>query len=190
MAFTEVEKVNIKNRLISNCEKSWSLFGYKKTNIENLCLNTGISKGAFYLFYDTKEELFFDVMIFVQKRLVETIEREMGDQPTKFDFAKIIKVVYREYTEIPFLIETKSPDFIAFINKLSPEKLEELEYHTSYDIRDIVRKSGLKYKIDEETGLSALGFIFTPVPEAQRILWKQLGTIDFVIDTLVDNIFI
>lgn len=190
MTFSKVDKITIKNNLIHHCEISWSLIGYKKTNIEMLCHKSGISKGAFYLFYDSKEELFLDVMIVVQKRLVEMVDRELGAQSTKIDFKNTVKALYREYIKIPFLIETNSSDFITFINKLSAEKLDELESHTNYDIRDIVRKSRLKYKVSEEIGLSALGFIFTPIPEEQRSIPDYLNTIDFMIDTLVGEIFV
>ena len=67
--FTEIEKENIKNKLISNCKDSWSNVGYKKTSVDELCKKSGISKGAFYLFYSSKEDLFFDILIDVQKNL-------------------------------------------------------------------------------------------------------------------------
>ncbi|MFJ7182787.1 TetR/AcrR family transcriptional regulator [Lysinibacillus xylanilyticus] len=189
MAFSEVEKKNIKERLILSCEESWAMYGYKKTNIEDLCLKSGISKGSFYLFYSSKEELFFDVMLLVQKRLVDVVESELGQNPDKNIFTNAVKILYREFAKIPFMRETQSPDFIALMNKLSSEKLKELEGHTSYDIRDLVRSAGLKYKIEEQKGLSALGFVFTPLPEEQRKVLEQLDTIDFIIDALVDKIF-
>ncbi len=61
-SFTEIEKDNIRKRLISECEINWSKYGYKKTNIDELCSKSGIAKGSFYTFFDSKEKLFFEVL--------------------------------------------------------------------------------------------------------------------------------
>lgn len=50
-SFTEIEKDNIRKRLISECEINWSKYGYKKTNIDELCSKSGIAKGSFYTFF-------------------------------------------------------------------------------------------------------------------------------------------
>lgn len=72
-----------KEKLLVNCEDSWSKLGYKKTNIEDLCAKAGISKGAFYLFYASKEELFFDVIMRIQTKLVYLTKATLGETPTK-----------------------------------------------------------------------------------------------------------
>lgn len=189
MAFSEIEKINIKERLITNCEESWSKFGYKKTNIDELCAKSGISKGAFYLFYNSKEELFCDVMIKAQERLINLTEKSLGDSPTKYELATTLKLVYREYIKIPFTTETNTPDFIAFINKLPKEKIIELEAHGNYDIRDIIRKANIKYKIEENKGLSALSVLFTPSVAKENLPWNYLEVFDFILDTLIEEIF-
>ncbi len=57
-SFTEREKENIKRSLQETCKRSWTQSGYKKTSVDDLCRQAGISKGAFYLFYESKEALF------------------------------------------------------------------------------------------------------------------------------------
>ncbi|MCL2350476.1 MAG: TetR/AcrR family transcriptional regulator, partial [Defluviitaleaceae bacterium] len=36
---------------MEECKISWSLVGYKKTSVSELCEKAGISTGAFYSFY-------------------------------------------------------------------------------------------------------------------------------------------
>lgn len=189
MAFTDIERKNIKNRLINSCQKNWSKFGYRKTKVEELCIDAGISKGAFYKFYSSKEELFLDVMISIQSRFVSKIYSELYADITKKEFANLLKVVYREFVKIPFIFETQSPDFIAFINKLPNDKVKELTSRGSYDLHEIIKKTNLKYCVDEAIALSCLGFIFSPIAEEERKLLEKVGTIDFLIDLIVDNIF-
>src|SRR5260221_5269003 len=59
--FTEREKDLIRARLIKAGDKQFSAHGLKKTSIEELTEAAKISKGAFYLFYESKEALFMDV---------------------------------------------------------------------------------------------------------------------------------
>ncbi len=54
-AFTEQEKQNIRSKLLAECRKSWAKYGYKKTSIDELCAQVGISKGAFYLFLNRRK---------------------------------------------------------------------------------------------------------------------------------------
>lgn len=190
MAFTDIEKKNIENRLIKSCKESWIKVGYKKTNVEKLCLDSGISKGSFYLFYSSKEDLFLDVLLGVQKNLIDLVESRMSLNATKESLADVLKLVYKEYMKIPFILETQTPDFIAFINKLSDEKIKKIRAHENGDLRNIIKNFGLRFKKNEDLVISSLGFIFTPVPDEQRELFNEIGTIDYLIDILVDNSFV
>lgn len=189
MAFTDLEKENIKRRLINSCEKKWSKFGYRKTKIEELCIEAGISKGAFYKFYNSKEELFLDVMINVQNRFVNQIYSGLHENITKKEFANLLKNVYKEFVKIPFIFETQSPDFITFINKLPDDKVKELTSRGNYDLDKIIGETNLIYCVDKRLALSSLGLIFSPIPEEEQNLLEKVGTIDFLIDLIVDNIF-
>ena len=52
-SFTEREKENIKRSLQEACKQNWTQYGYKKTSVDDLCRQVGISKGAFYLFFES-----------------------------------------------------------------------------------------------------------------------------------------
>jgi AcrR family transcriptional regulator len=61
-AFTEREKRLILRRLLTAGLKKFSSQGLRKTTVEDLAEAAGISKGAFYIFYPSKEALFMDVI--------------------------------------------------------------------------------------------------------------------------------
>lgn len=189
MTFSDIEKSNIKETLISSCEESWSRYGYKKTSIDELCAKAGISKGSFYLFYHSKEELFCDVMLKAQEKLIQLTKENLGPNPTKQDLATALKLVFREFSKLTFITETHTPDFIAFMNKLPKEKREEMEAHGNYDLRDVIRKTKLTYRIEEDKGLAALGVLFTPRAEKECLFWNYLNVFDFMADTLIEEIF-
>ena len=57
-AFSEEEKGRIRERLLEAGRKRFTRYGLKKTTIEELAGAAGIAKGSFYLFFDSKEELY------------------------------------------------------------------------------------------------------------------------------------
>ena len=60
--FTEREKALIRTKLLEQGRQLFATYGIKKTSVEDLTSAAGISKGAFYLFFDSKEELFFELL--------------------------------------------------------------------------------------------------------------------------------
>ena len=50
-SFTEHEKENIKKSLKEACKHSWTQYGYKKTSVDELCKQAGISKGGILYFF-------------------------------------------------------------------------------------------------------------------------------------------
>jgi AcrR family transcriptional regulator len=60
--FTGREKELIRARLIERGRECLATYGIRRTSVEDLTGAAGISKGAFYLFFDSKEELFFEII--------------------------------------------------------------------------------------------------------------------------------
>ncbi len=60
-AFTESERAQIRKRLIQEAQACLAQYGMRKTTVDELTRRVNIPKGTFYLFYDSKELLFFDV---------------------------------------------------------------------------------------------------------------------------------
>jgi AcrR family transcriptional regulator len=72
-AFSEQEKEWIQQKLLEQGYQLFSVYGLKKTSVEELAEAAGISKGAFYNFYASKEALFMDVVEQVEARFREEI---------------------------------------------------------------------------------------------------------------------
>jgi AcrR family transcriptional regulator len=60
--FSERERTIIRAKLRGRGSELFGTYGVRKTNIDELARAVGISKGAFYLFYESKEELFFELL--------------------------------------------------------------------------------------------------------------------------------
>ena len=79
-AFTEQEKKRIEENLLEQGTKFFSQYGLKKTSVEELAVSVGISKAAFYLFYESKEALFMDVVELAEQQYRLSM-LEMINQP-------------------------------------------------------------------------------------------------------------
>ena len=126
-SFTEHEKDNIRNHLQEACKQSWTQYGYKKTSVDDLCRQTGISKGAFYLFFESKEALFCEVLCSVQEQICRAASEVIEKHRDKHGVAEALKLIYREYDKNNFLYESDSTDFTILMNRLSEEQAKKIQ---------------------------------------------------------------
>lgn len=186
--FTEQEKLNIRTKLLAECEKSWAKHGYKKTSLDELCAKVGISKGAFYLFFESKEALFSETLCMVQDRLNSLAEEIMEKQPNKHGFAEAMKACYREYNKNLLICDMQSTDFLAFANKLSPEQLHAIEQNSRRSGEMLLSRPYLHFLIDKDKAASILMSLLSIVSVKDRLSYDHVEVFDFMIDQLIDKI--
>ncbi len=125
--FTEHEKDLIRKRLLKEGYKQFSAYGLKKTNIEELAQAARISKGAFYLFYESKEALFMDVAEVAEQRYRQEILATI-DLPGPSQRARLQAVFQKAFSllkTIPVLQLFTGSDFDLLFRKIPAEKLQE-----------------------------------------------------------------
>jgi AcrR family transcriptional regulator len=61
--FTENEKEQIRERLMLKGRELFGLQGIKRTSVEDLARSASIATGSFYLFFESKEALFYEIMM-------------------------------------------------------------------------------------------------------------------------------
>lgn len=132
-AFNENEKRIIELSLLEQGTKQFSVFGLRKTNIEEIAQAAGISKGAFYLFYSSKEELFMKVM--------EQVEAEfrlkalaLVDRPGPTPRARLTAILidlFALWDTVPILHTFGGTDYQALLRRMPEQSLSE---HLSGDM--------------------------------------------------------
>lgn len=187
--FSEQEKNNIQKKLIDGCKDSWEKYGYKKTSIDELCSKAGISKGAFYIFFGSKELLFLETLRELQKKLYALIESILLKEQNKYGVAKALKAVYMEYDRSPFLYDTSSTDFTSFINKLSEAEKQDIFYDSLYGARQMIDKPFLKLRIQEEKALSVMASLLSIITGKDKLVYNHFEVFEFMLDNLIDEVF-
>jgi AcrR family transcriptional regulator len=126
-AFTEQEKEIIGARLLEQGGKQFAAHGLRKTNVEELAQAAGISKGAFYLFYESKEALFMDVAEqaegFFRREMLAAIDRP-GPSP-RARLVAVFKEAISLFKTIPLLQIFSGRDYDLLFGRLPAEKLQE-----------------------------------------------------------------
>ncbi|MFQ4767546.1 TetR/AcrR family transcriptional regulator [Clostridioides difficile] len=186
-SFTEIEKDNIRKRLISECEINWSKYGYKKTNIDELCSKSGIAKGSFYTFFDSKEKLFFEVLNGIQNRLISSVDEILSNMPPKEGFAKALKMLYRLYDKNPFLYSPNNPDYITLLNKIPKEMISQLEYSNVQSFYSLIERHNLKLKIEKEKAFGVCNALLSSLLLKEDIGYDYIEVFDFMVDNLVEH---
>lgn len=188
-SFTEAEKENIRKKLIIECEKSWATFGYKKTNIDELCSKAGISKGAFYLFFDSKERLFCTVLDNVQERLILLIEKTLPNSPDKMDICRMLKQIYLEYDKTNILTQRNSPDFINFLNRVPEEWKKQSQIINDDFIMNTIFSANLKLKMEKKKALGIFNALLAIVTSKDTLGYNHFEVFCTLLDSVIHEIY-
>jgi len=72
-AFTEAEKARLRQRLLKQGRKLFAQYGLKKTSLDDLTRPLGIAKSTFYLFFESKEALYFELLLAMRREVEDRI---------------------------------------------------------------------------------------------------------------------
>ncbi|HFK0681641.1 TPA: bile-regulated transcriptional regulator BrtA [Listeria monocytogenes] len=120
-----------KQRIIKSAKEVFQKQGYLKTSVQDMVDAAGISKGTFYNYFTSKEEL--AIVIFKQEYSVlhQRLEYTMGLDGTKKDnFTECLKIIIHFYTEngeilnITFSQTMIDDDFNAFLQNVRLKNME------------------------------------------------------------------
>ena len=159
-AFTEYEKELISQRLLEQGYKLFSAHGLRKTNVEEIARAAGISKGAFYNFYSSKEALLMDVIeqaeIHARKELLAAIDLP-GPSPRARLFT-VLKKAFSLFEAIPILQFFTGSDYDLLFRRIPAEKLQEHLASDRVFFEELIarcRQAGIPIQapLDQITGL-------------------------------------
>ncbi|WP_099469986.1 TetR/AcrR family transcriptional regulator [Konateibacter massiliensis] len=188
-SFSEAEKVNIREKLIKECEISWTTIGYKKTKIDELCSKVGISKGAFYVFFDSKEHLFCRVFDIFQERH-KALEETLPPAPTKEDICRLLKQLYLEYDKTHILSQRNSPDFISFLNRAPKDWIEKSQKISETFIEDNIFNSNLKLKMSKEKSIGIINALLAILTSKDVLYYNDhFDVFCTLLDSVIDEIY-
>lgn len=122
-----MEKKRIQLRLLEEGRNRFSFYGLKKTTIQELTQAAGISQGAFYLFYPSKEALYFAVLEEEEKQIQAALLKrwEQNEKPTVKGMQSFLLEGLRRIDQSPLIRRLlEGGEYEALLSRLSPEEVE------------------------------------------------------------------
>lgn len=126
--FTEEKKRHVRESLRTTGRELFARYGVRKTTISELTEAAGIGTGTFYQFYDSKEELYVDILETYNEELVPRLLRnsvEAYDDP-EMAITALLEETLNEFESNPLLERVIIEDEVNHIrNQVSNEEMSE-----------------------------------------------------------------
>ena len=151
--FSEREKELIKIKLFEKGSELFAKYGLKKTSIDEIVKAVGISKGAFYKFYNTKEELFINIIRQVEKDYRATLDEELSKlSPSELSLEYILNRSMELIEDNPLILTLVKPDEFNYIYRKMPEEAfkenMEIDHNYTESLINKLKEKGVKLSCD------------------------------------------
>ena len=141
-AFSEQEKDTLRAQLREKGKKLFEKQGLKKTSVDELTEAVGISKGAFYLFYDSKEELFLEILEELETDFRTRIfDFSIGrKEDARKRLARLLKSALLTWDRYPLLKNFGMPEYEYLARKVAPERIQAHANRDNEFVNDFIKR--------------------------------------------------
>jgi AcrR family transcriptional regulator len=161
----EVEKAEVDRRqaILGNASELFARKGYHGTTIDEIVQATGIAKGTFYIYFDSKEALLLEVVRQLVDETMKQIDLKLSNGEDR-DFITSVEMKGQEFLE---LYLSKSEILYMLIGETvgNPRLLNQL--------RNVFRQLAETLEEDLRKGVEA-GVVF-PYPDLKTISYALVG---------------
>ena len=176
--YSPQEREYIQKRLKEEAVICLGQYGIRRTTVDELVKRVKIPKGTFYLFYQSKELLLFEVIL----ELHDRIEQELYQAVTQiaqgnFEPEKLTEIIFSFFkmaSDTPILKLINSDEVEILARKLPPEVLAEHLAHDDSMVERVFALLPVKEGIDANTFSAAFrGIYFATLHK------EEIGDADF-----------
>lgn len=195
--FNEQEKDWIRQRLMEEGKRSFESVGLRKTSVEDLTKASGIAQGSFYLFFASKEELFYHILleeeVLIREHLLQSIQSE--NRITNENIKQFMLDSFRLLSESPLIRQMYlQGEFEQLVRKLPKELLERNFSDDTVALMPVIRNwqsAGILTNIRPELIVSlirALVLLSLHKKEIGAEIYED--TIELLIDLIAKGMFV
>lgn len=139
--FTKNEREFIKQRLMEEAKLCLVQYGVRKTTVDELVKRVNIPKGTFYLFYDSKELLFYDVFNNFHDEIHEKMLSEIAYIKQDIDPVRLTDLIFSVYklVEASFMLKFMTEGELEMIlRKLPPDAAVKHAEKDDFSIEQLI----------------------------------------------------
>lgn len=176
-SYSDQERAYIKNRLKEEAATCMGQFGIRRTTVDELVKRVHIPKGTFYLFYQSKELLLFEVIQEQHALVNQKLYQELsGLAQTKLSAENITDVIFEFYKlteEMPVFRLMDSEEIELLVRKL-PREVVEAHFREDTDtIQKLFSLLSVKQEVDIEVLSAAFHAIYYATLHKKEIGERQ-----------------
>lgn len=162
--YSEQEKEYIKNRLQKEAAKCLAKYGIRRTTVDELVKRVKIPKGTFYLFYESKEQLLFEVILEqheqVEQELFAAMQSLEQTSITCDTVTDVLFLFYKKAEEMPILNMIQSGEVELLFRKLPPAVVEQHLKEDDSMVEKVFGVLSVKKEVDAKAVSAAFHAIY------------------------------
>lgn len=150
--FSEQEKQNIQQALLTEGERLFTSYGLKKVTIDDIVKAVNIAKATFYRFYEGKEYLFLDIAQRQQHEIFEILNDVLIKNESMSDLDRVKNIFFemsRLMPQYPMLTGIDEETALLVARKVSPQRIEEYQ-RQGFDAVKTIEDHGIQFKYESE----------------------------------------
>lgn len=195
--FSDREKEQVRKLLLDKGREFFSRFGFKKTSVGELASAAGIAQGSFYLFFNSKEELYFEVLEMEEQSIREYFVPWLmeGGKMTRDRFKEFLHKAVSIFEENPFLRKLwLEKEFDQILKRLPPELMERHAKRDASALKPLInhwQQVGILRTGSAETIVGVIRSLFI-LPLYQQEIGEDIfsDVMDMYIDFIADGLVI
>lgn len=127
--FSDDERDRLREELVETGRDLLLQYGPEKTTVTDITEPVGIAKGTFYRFFDSKAELYIEIVRREQRAYFDRVQADLADTDTAREGLEVLFRSYLEWIEENELIQRTivEGDYDAGFRGVSSETREQLQ---------------------------------------------------------------
>lgn len=172
-AFTAAESEVIRERLLAAGRRAIATTGFRRTPVGRMARAAGISQGAFYLFFESKEALLVTLLQAAEQEVRERLRAAAG----RGDLGGVLDGIFRAVPDHPLLRSLGDPEELAWLTRvLGPRFMREARASDQAFFADLSRALRRRRALgpDVDPGvLGALSLVALGVAQQRDLLGAE-----------------
>lgn len=191
--FSENEKEQIRNKLLTEGERLFATLGIKKVTIDDIVEAVGIAKASFYKFYESKEYLYLDIVQGIQKKIFTELNSKLDSNvnlSSKERVRQTFGAMYSMMLRYPILTKIDMNTIELIARKVSKERLSVFN-EQNIDAAQTLHNHGIIFSCDIKTA----SYVFQAIYYGWMYLQEksadiQTSVIDILLNAVINQIVV
>ena len=165
LPFTDQQRSAIRQKLFESAQRHALSDGVQKTSLDTLTSEAGISKSSFYKFYESKEQLFFEVARAWESDIIDVGLLALSQSKQSSDKERAAAFVYRAFERIHQLGITRFlREDMPYLNAFMPQELARTHCLSSArSIFETLRREEVHFTAPDEIVLSVIQLMYLSI---------------------------